>query len=146
MRITRVRRSATAGPSEQELQALMCEIEDAGALQDEIDFKQKGIQVRLRDIQQKMTRYKLSTVAAGEYTGVITRSQGRESTVVDPRVLRKRLRSDDEFYACVKVSITETRKYLGEKELDGIGEKIPASLGEPALKIVQSSKVRTRRP
>ncbi len=46
----------------------------------------------------------------------------RESLDIEPEVLRDALAGDDEkFYSCVKVSITELRKIMTEKEMRDIG-------------------------
>lgn len=63
---------------------------------------------------------------------------GRSSTVIDPEkyfaLIDKNLISYEDFFNSVSVSITKARDYLGEKQIEKIGEVTPAKTKDPVLK------------
>jgi hypothetical protein len=63
---------------------------------------------------------------------------GRSSTVIDPEkyfaLIDKNLISHEDFFNSVSVSITKARDFLGEKQIEKIGEVTPAKKKDPVLK------------
>lgn len=70
----------------------------------------------------------------GRYQAEIKTPMGRESREIDVKKFQKAVSADD-FYACVKIGVTEAKKVLSEKELDKISKITPAKTGDPILKI-----------
>ena len=63
------------------------------------------------------------------------RPAGRESNIIDPQGYRKLCKSDKDFYAAVKVSITEARKIIPMRQLDTITTTIESKPGAEQVKV-----------
>ena len=76
----------------------------------------------------------VQTFAHGAVTASVTRSQGRDTNVIDPRGYHK-LVTDDEFYGTITVGVTKARTVLTQTELAKVTTTKPGKLGEPELVI-----------
>lgn len=59
---------------------------------------------------------------------------GRSVTIVSPQKF-KALVTEEDFFSCIKVQVTEAKKVLGEKQLAKISKVTPGVDGDPRLKI-----------
>lgn len=70
----------------------------------------------------------------GHYIAEIVTPMGRESREIDPKKFQKAV-SPEDFWACIKVGVTDAKKVLSEKELDKISTVTPGKPGTPILKV-----------
>lgn len=102
-----------------ELQALMAEAENSlNALVPQLDEALKA---------NKLDDY---TTELGH--AFYKAQKGRVTNIVDARKFRD-LVSEDDFFAAVKVGVTEARKALAQRELDKITTVIPPESKPPVL-------------
>jgi hypothetical protein len=64
-------------------------------------------------------------------------TKSNASTYVDPMKLRKVLKDDKEFYACVKVQTGELKTFLSEKEIANIAQVTPGKVTGTKFEIIQ---------
>lgn len=83
-----------------------------------------------------MKKHKMLTLSCPEADAEIARSSGKSQNIVDPKGLRKLLKDDAEYFACISVSVTKVKDFVSGKELDRITTTIPAVAGEEKLKVI----------
>lgn len=125
------RRSATAAPSLQEL------VDAAVAAQHAADAAVLASKDALEALGAAMKKAKTEEVRSGQWKGIITRSAGRETNVVDPVAFRKLVKEDKDFYSAITVSITNARKVLPTKTLETITKTTPGKPGPEVVKLVE---------
>lgn len=64
----------------------------------------------------------------------IVTPKGRATNFIDPEKYAETV-SEEDFYASVKVSMEQAKKYLSQKELEKITTTTPGKDGEPKLEI-----------
>jgi hypothetical protein len=96
----------------------------------------RQMKAALLAIHAEMTRCSVTEhVSEGSVKAEVFRSAGRATSTIDPQGFRKLVASDKDFYACVKVGITEARKVLPMRQLDTITTEKAAKPGEEQVKI-----------
>lgn len=125
------RRSAIAAPDLQEL------VDAAVAAQHDADVAMLAAKDALEALATAMKNAKTEEVRSGQWKGVVTRSAGRETNVVDPVAFRKLVTNDKDFFSAITVSITNARKVLPTKALDKITKTTPGKPGPEVVKLVE---------
>lgn len=131
-RIRRIRRR-TVRPKI-DLEAL---VDAAVQAQQEADAAVLAAKDALNTLGVAMKKAGVSEARSGLWKGMITRSQGRATNIVDPVAFRKLVKDDKEFYSAISVSIVDARKVLPTKALDKITKQIPGKPGPETVKLVE---------
>ena len=131
-RTRRIRSRGTAAVSN--LQEL---VDAAVAAQHAADAAVLASKDALEALGAAMKKAKTEEVRSGRWKGIITRSAGRETNVVDPVAFRKLVKEDKDFYSAITVSITNARKVLPTKTLETITKTTPGKPGPEVVKLVE---------
>jgi hypothetical protein len=86
----------------------------------------------------------LGGVTDGKLIAELVEAFTKESRFIDPQRFWNSV-SEDDFWACISVSITEAKKVLAEKELDKIAKVTPAQSLGTKLRIKEYKTTTTRK-
>ena len=90
-----------------------------------IDAKEAAI----ARIEERMRLHKLPVIDNGKLIAELAESFTRQSRTIDPKKYRSKV-TNAQFWESIDVSVAKAKGFLGEKELNGISEVVPAkSLG-----------------
>lgn len=81
------------------------------------------------ELHKLMNTYRLPQLESEHGTAEVYRPKGKASNTVDAKAFYERV-SEDDFFECVKVSVTKAKEVLSGKELDEITDTVPGKLGE----------------
>ena len=91
----------------------------------------------LSELYDLMKRGRVTEFSGERAYATLYRPAGRASTIIDPQGFRRLVKDDKEFYSAIKVSVTEAKAVLPQKQLATISTTIPASVGEETVKVVK---------
>lgn len=110
-------------------------------IQKVVEYHLKTAATARQELLEDMLKYGLTVMETptGE-VGEITQSAGKAKYTIDPVTLRKRLKDDKEFYACISVSVTKVKDFLSGKEYSDIAKFTPGNPGEKTLKVFKKEE------
>jgi hypothetical protein len=121
--------SERAGRLAADRQAIMDDLKLISESDDAIDRAQAAKEAAIARIEERMRDHRLPTVDNGKLIAELSEHFTRQGITIDPRKFKAKV-TNDQFWGSIKVSVTEARQLLGEKELLGISDVVPAtSLG-----------------
>ncbi len=140
MTVTRIRRVRTTKPAPKGLTK-----KQKDDLVDRLNSI-ANMQTQIEQLQKRMAEEEAEVFVAMENGGIehldgdgcfadIVQPSGKSQNIIDPKGLRKALPADADYYACISVSVTKAKEFLGEKELKKITTTIPATPGARKLKV-----------
>lgn len=94
-----------------------------------IDRAVEAKEAAIARIEERMRLHKLPVIDNGKLIAELTETFTRQSRTIDPKKFRSKV-TNTQFWDSIDVSVSKAKAFLGEKELNGISDVVPAkSLG-----------------
>lgn len=90
-----------------------------------------------KEVEELMAKGKIQEHEAFGLVAQFVEVKSNSSTEIDPAVLRKQLKSDKDFFSCVKVQMTAVKQFLSEREIAAIAKITPGKVTGTKFQVIQ---------
>lgn len=90
-----------------------------------------------KEVEELMAKGKIQEHEAFGLVAQFVEVKSNSSTEIDPAVLRKQLKTDKDFFSCVKVQMTAVKQFLSEREIAAIAKITPGKVTGTKFQVIQ---------